>query len=103
MNMAENFFSVYRKIYASYVLSLEHVCSGPSIALLISKPGSSTVVQDFRSFCGPLEPDIAKILRPRSLRALFGNDTVHNAVHCTDLPEDGEMESKYFFETIANL
>ena len=103
MNMAEDFFSVYRKIYASYVLSLEHICSGPSIALLISKPSSSTAVQDFRAFCGPLEPDIAKILRPQSLRAIFGKDTVQNAVHCTDLPEDGEMESKYFFETVANL
>ena len=85
-------------------MSLEHICSGPVIALAISKPGSPPrAVQDFREFCGPLEPSLAKLLRPRSLRALFGKDTVRNAVHCTDLPEDGEMESKYFFETIANL
>jgi nucleoside-diphosphate kinase len=31
-------------------------------------------------------------LRPRTLRALFGVDKVQNAVHCTDLPEDGLLE-----------
>jgi nucleoside-diphosphate kinase len=104
LNMAENLFSVYRNIYSAYVMSLEHICSGPVIALAISNPSSPTrVVQDFREFCGPLEPSLAKLLRPRSLRALFGKDSVRNAVHCTDLPEDGEMESRYFFDTVANL
>lgn len=36
--------------------------------------------------------EIARHLRPRTLRALFGVDKVRNAVHCTDLPEDGLLE-----------
>lgn len=30
-------------------------------------------------------------------RARFGLDKVRNAVHCTDLPEDGSLEVEYFF------
>ena len=37
---------------------------------------------------GPHEVEIAKHIRPQTLRAKFGKDKVKNAVHCTDLPED---------------
>jgi nucleoside-diphosphate kinase len=47
--------------------------------------------------CGPIDPEIAKNLRPNTLRAKFGVDRVKNAIHCTDLPEDGVLESQYFF------
>ena len=36
-----------------------------------------------------------------SLRALYGTSKVKNAVHCTDLPEDGALEVDYFFSLIA--
>ncbi len=61
------------------------------------------VVTSFRDFTGPMNPQLAKVVRPNSLRALFGTDATRNAVHCTDLPEDGEMECKYIFETVASL
>jgi len=56
------------------------------------------VVETFRSLSGPMDPEIAKSLRPNTLRARFGVDRVRNAVHCTDLPEDGVLESQYFFQ-----
>ena len=31
-------------------------------------------------------------MRPRTLRAQFGKNKIQNAVHCTDLPEDGLLE-----------
>lgn len=49
---------------------------------------------------GPLDPEIARVLRPDSLRAKFGFDKVRNAVHCTDLPEDGALETHYFFKIL---
>jgi hypothetical protein len=36
--------------------------------------------------------EIARHLRPRTLRAQFGKDKIRNALHCTDLPEDGLLE-----------
>lgn len=36
--------------------------------------------------------EIARHLRPRSLRALYGKTKIKNAVHCTDLPTDGLLE-----------
>ena len=36
--------------------------------------------------------EIARHLRPRTLRAQFGRTKIENAVHCTDLPEDGLLE-----------
>jgi nucleoside diphosphate kinase len=43
--------------------------------------------------------EIARALRPKSLRALFGSDKIKNAVHCTDLPEDAILE--VIFEVIS--
>ena len=36
--------------------------------------------------------EIARHLRPRTIRAKFGKDKIKNAVHCTDLPDDGMLE-----------
>ena len=50
--------------------------SGPSIVMEIKKDGIADIVQLFREFCGPSDPQIAQILRPNSLRARFGTDRV---------------------------
>lgn len=44
--------------------------------------------------------EIARHLRPRTLRALFGRTKSHNVVHCTDLPEDAQLEVEYFFKIL---
>ena len=46
----------------------------------------------FREFVGPHDPEIGRHIRENTLRAKFGVDRVKNAVHCTDLPEDGILE-----------
>ena len=58
------------------------------------------VVDALREACGPADPRVARVLRPQSVRAKFGFDKVRNAVHCTDLPEDGELETHYFFKIL---
>lgn len=35
---------------------------------------------------------MARELRTNSLRARYGEDTVRNALHCSDLPDDGPLE-----------
>ncbi len=43
---------------------------------------------------------MAKTVRPKSLRAVYGKDKGKNGVHCTDLPEDGVLEVEYFFNIL---
>lgn len=92
---AEEFLEVYKNVVPEYQRMVDHLISGACIALEV---GAET--QAFREFCGPADVDIAKELRPRTLRANFGVDNIRNAVHCTDLPEDGVLESEYFFKIL---
>lgn len=103
-DMTEEFFGVYRGVFPKYSNMVSHITSGFCIAVLVEGSNDSfTVVEDFRTLCGPTEPEIGRILRPKSVRAKFGKNFVENAIHCTDLPEDAEMEAKFLFETVANF
>lgn len=44
-----------------------------------------------------MDPEIAKNLRPNTIRGKFGESRFVNAIHCTDLEEDGQLEVEYFF------
>lgn len=116
--MAEEFFSVYRNIHSYYQQMMDEVCSAPLLALMVTKDavagetrmcGSqgwlpSPVVTTFREFCGPNSPQLARLVRPNSLRAKFGaNSCVENGVHCTELSDDGVMECNFFFQTMMKL
>jgi len=47
-----------------------------------------------------MDPQIGQTLRKETLRAKFGQTKELNAVHCTDLEEDGVLESEYFFSIL---
>lgn len=94
---AEEFYEVYKGVVTEYPSMVNELCSGPCIALDICGTDSP---KTFRKFCGPADPEIARHLRPTTLRALYGKDKAHNAVHCTDLPEDAELEVQYFFKIL---
>lgn len=94
---AEEFFEVYKGVLPEFLPLVEHLTTGPCIVLEIRQ---EDVVPSFRKLCGPHDPEIAKTLRPETIRARFGEDRVCNAVHCTDLPEDGVIECEYFFSIL---
>ncbi|XP_020774500.1 nucleoside diphosphate kinase 7 isoform X2 [Boleophthalmus pectinirostris] len=94
---AEEFLEVYKGVVQEYTSMVTELCSGPCLVLEIHGTNSP---QTFREFCGPADPEIARHLRPTTLRALYGKDKVKNAVHCTDLPEDGVLEVQYFFKIL---
>lgn len=75
------------------------LCAGPCVALEVQQKDPA---KTFREFCGPADPEIARHLRPGTLRAVFGKTKIQNAVHCTDLPEDGLLEVQYFFKILDN-
>ena len=99
--MADELFGVYRGIIPKYNDNMQQICCGPSVALMIEK--DSNVVEEFRELCGPIEPEVAAKLRPNSIRGRYGESNLRNAVHCTDLPEDGLMECGYVFGTLGNI
>ncbi len=73
------------------------VSSGTALAVILS---GSDAVSRLRDACGPYVPEIARHLRPDSVRAQFGVDSTRNAVHCTDLPLDGPLECKFMFQVL---
>lgn len=94
---ATEFLAVYRGVVPEYQAFIEELSSGMALALALSDKDGDPPVQRLRELCGPSDPEIARTLRPNSLRAQFGGDKVRNAVHCTDLPEDGDLEAFFFF------
>ena len=94
---AEEFLEVYRGVLPEFKAIVEEITTGPCIAMEIRQ---EEVVDAFRRLCGPHDPEIAKALRPNSIRSRFGIDRIQNAIQCTDLEEDGISECEYFFGTL---
>ena len=53
-----------------------------------------------REFCGPADPEIARVLRPKSLRAQFGVNKVQNAILRTS-PRTASR-TNYFFNILIS-
>eukprot|EP00450_Noctiluca_scintillans_P022555 CAMPEP_0194512674 /NCGR_PEP_ID=MMETSP0253-20130528/44745_1 /TAXON_ID=2966 /ORGANISM="Noctiluca scintillans" /LENGTH=374 /DNA_ID=CAMNT_0039356159 /DNA_START=12 /DNA_END=1136 /DNA_ORIENTATION=+ len=94
---AEEFLEVYKGVLPEYHEMVSELCNG---AALVMEVRQEDAVASFRKLVGPHDPEVAKHLRPNTLRARFGIDRVRNAVHCTDLPEDGLLEVEYFFDIL---
>ena len=81
--------------YSKKVIELT---SGPILAIEVS---GSNAVAALRDVAGPHDPDIARVIRPSTIRAKHGVDKVLNSVHVTDMAEDGPLEVEYFFSLLA--
>ena len=95
---AQEFLEVYKGVVKEFPNMVEELISGPCVAMEIS---GTSAHDDFRKLVGPPDPEIARHLRPDTLRAKFGVDKIKNAVHCTDLPEDAPLEVEYFFKILS--
>jgi len=101
-SQSENFYEVYKTVLpsAQYAAMVGELSSGICVAVEVR--AQSDAVLRLRELCGPYDVEIARHLRPNTIRARLGRDNVQNAVHCTDLPEDGVLESQYFFSILIN-
>ncbi|XP_001605961.1 nucleoside diphosphate kinase 7 [Nasonia vitripennis] len=100
---AEEFLEVYKGVLPDYAAMVSELQSGPCIVMEIThKDENFDVVNEFRKLCGPMDPKMAKQLHPNTLRAKYGKTRIQNAVHCSDLPEDGLLEVEYFFKILDN-
>merc|ERR1719321_1679115 len=96
---AEEFLEVYKGILPEYHDICAQFCSGPSLVMEVRQDDA---VNKMREFAGPHDPEVAKHLRPDTLRAKYGIDRVQSGVHCTDLEEDGLLDVEYFFHILHN-
>jgi len=96
---AEEFLDVYRGVLPEFSAMANHLTTGPCIALEVRQENA---VESFRQVCGPHDPEVAKTVRKNTIRAEFGSDRIQNAVHCTDLTEDGTLECEYFFNILQH-
>ena len=94
---AGEFLEVYKGVLPEYNNMVEELSTGPCIAFEVR---SEHAVQAVREVVGPHDPELARVLRPKTLRAQHGLDKVMNAVHCSDLAEDGQLEVEYFFRIL---
>lgn len=97
-NAASEFLEVYQTILPEYNAIVEQMQSGPCIAMEVRT--NERPVESLREICGPHDPAIAKVIRPNTIRAEIGENKNTNGVHCTDLPEDGALESEFFFSVL---
>ena len=63
--VVEEFLDVYKGVLPEYLPMVEHLSNGPVIALEVRQENA---VSSFRELCGPHDPEIAKHLRPNTLR-----------------------------------
>ncbi|XP_049879388.1 nucleoside diphosphate kinase 7 [Pectinophora gossypiella] len=100
VNAAE-FYEVYKGIVPEYKGMVDELASGACVAMeIVAKDRTLNSAVEFRKLVGPTDPEIARLLRPHTLRAKFGTSKVKNAVHCSDLSEDGLLEVEYFFKIL---
>lgn len=96
---AEDFLEVYNGVLPEYKRMVEQMSSGPCWAIEVC---AENAVPALRAVCGPHDPEVCHVLFPHSLRSKYGVDRIRNAVHCTDLEEDGPLESEFFFSLLQN-
>lgn len=94
---AEAVLELYRGVVANFEAHVESLTAGPTLALEVALRGGGDVVERLRDLAGPPDPELARILRPATLRALHGADSVRNAVLVTDLAEDAEADVRRLF------
>ena len=68
---AEEFFEVYKGVLPEFTPMVESILTGPVIAMEIRQENS---VQALRELAGPHDPEIARHLRPNTLRYCFHED-----------------------------
>ncbi|KAL0205685.1 hypothetical protein P9112_000992 [Eukaryota sp. TZLM1-RC] len=94
---AAEFLEVYRGVLNEYDGWCKDLSSGMVVACHI-KGDDVMIVNQLRDWVGPVDPEIAKQLAPNSIRARYGKNRIFNAVHTTDLIDDGSLEVHYLFE-----
>lgn len=94
---AGDYLEAYKGVVSEFQEWIADMASGPSVLLEVR---GEDAVEKMRALAGPYDPAIARELRPTTLRAVFGIDSVRSGVHVTDLVTDGPLECKFMFHVL---
>lgn len=88
---AESFYAVHkeRPFFAGLI---QYITSGP---VVVGRLEQENAVEHWRRVIGATDPKRAE---PGTIRSQFGADIETNAVHGSDSPQNGEIETAFFFE-----
>ncbi|XP_078063065.1 nucleoside diphosphate kinase homolog 5-like [Mustelus asterias] len=75
-----------------------HLCSGPSVAMMLARPSA---IKQWNDLLGPTDSQKAKETHPKSLRALYGTDKIRNALHGSDCFNMAEREIHFLFPNVT--
>lgn len=95
---AQEFLEVYKGVIPEYNDHVVELCGGMSVAIELR---AQDAVRTFRQTAGPWDVEMARELRPNTIRGMYGADKVRNVVHCTDLESDAVAECEYVFKLLA--
>mmetsp|Transcript_3279 Transcript_3279/g.4835 ORF Transcript_3279/g.4835 Transcript_3279/m.4835 type:complete len:367 (-) Transcript_3279:32-1132(-) len=103
---AADFLEVYKGVLPEYPQMVSQYANGQCVAIEVGKTldgnQESDIVEDLRDVAGPADPELGRILRPQSLRSLYGTNKIKNAIHVTDLEEDAPLETDFFFNVLRS-
>ncbi|RLG99464.1 nucleoside-diphosphate kinase [Candidatus Bathyarchaeota archaeon] len=71
---------------------IEHVTSGPILAMVVEGPNAINVMRTLVGKTNPLEAS------PGTIRGDFALDVTKNVIHASDSPENAKREIEIFFE-----
>jgi nucleoside-diphosphate kinase len=94
---AEEFLEVYKGVVPEYSDHVVELCGGMCVAIELR---AQDAVRTFRQTAGPWDVEMARELRPNTIRGMYGVDKVRNVVHCTDLDTDAIAECEYVFKLV---
>ncbi|XP_058478660.1 thioredoxin domain-containing protein 6 [Solea solea] len=94
--MAEEFYKEHRgKPFFEQLVEL--MCRGPCMMLVLTKENA---VEEWRAMMGPTDPTQAKVSSPKSLRARFASDILHNSVHGASDEQHADEKILFIFGEI---
>ena len=89
---AGRFYAIHRE-KAFFHSLIEYMTSGPVVVTALEGPNAVT---RYRNLIGATNPDKAE---EGTIRRLYGESIERNAVHGSDSPENGKIETAFFFNS----
>eukprot|EP00163_Fabomonas_tropica_P001464 TRINITY_DN110_c0_g1_i1.p1 TRINITY_DN110_c0_g1~~TRINITY_DN110_c0_g1_i1.p1 ORF type:complete len:1356 (+),score=541.37 TRINITY_DN110_c0_g1_i1:948-5015(+) len=77
---------------------VDFISTGPVLAVSVLGPNA---IADVNALIGPADPSEAQASDSTTLRAMYGTDSVRNAVYASQTEQQANLDTKYFFPNVV--